>query len=337
MKHATRIAILLFFLPALSCRNQSGPAWKWTLEGRSYARPLLKDTRVYVVSQAGEIIAGNSSNGDKLWTTKVDGEILAEPAIQENRFFAATENGRIYALDASSGRILWQKREEGDGFTAPLTIGDDVLLAPSTNGTLYAMSCTDGRPLWNIPGNKKYSAGAIIQGSRIYVGGWAQDFLSINRDGAINWRFKAGQVIAEDAVINRNTVYFSGYDNYVHALDAISGRLIWRTAASQPTRPYLVRGSLIVASGRDFLVLRPEDGRIMQRLSPRSKILRCYVANDRLLFVTSKPGIYELDPGTPSIHPVIEPRFSIFKWAWQDSILVASDQLYGIYGFHAPK
>ena len=137
--------------------------------------------------------------------------------------------------------------------------------------------------------------------------------------------------------MDRNTVYFSAYDHYVYALDAISGRLIWRIAASQPTRPYLIRGNLIVASGRDFLVLRPEDGRIMQRLSSRSKILRCYVADDRMLFVTSKPGIYELDPGTPSIHPVIEPRFALFKWVWRDSILVASDQQYGIYGFQVPK
>lgn len=337
MRQATRVTILLFFLPVLSCRNQSSSVWKWTLESRSYAQPLLKDTRVYVVSQAGEIISGDPSNGDKQWTTKVDGPILAEPALQERRLFAATENGRIYALDANNGRILWQKRQEGDGFTAPLTIGDDVLLAPSSNGTLYAMSCTDGRPLWNIPGNKKYSAGAIIQGSRFYVGGWAQDFLSIGKDGAVNWRFRAGQIIAEDAVIHRNTVYFSAYDDYVYALDAISGRLIWRIAASRPTRPYLIGGNLIVASGQDFLVLRPVDGRIMQRLSPRSIILRCYAANDRMLFVTSKPGIYELDPRTPAIRPMIEPRFALFKWAWKDSILVASDQQYGIYGFKVPK
>lgn len=331
-RHAWIFILLLYS----SCRNPGTPLWNWSLESRSYAQPVLDGDVVYIVSQAGEIIAGNSRSGEKYWTYRAKGEIVAEPSLLANRLFAATRDGDVYALNAKSGKPLWQRRIQGDGFIAPLTATADLILAPSHSGTLYAFSPEDGSQLWAVPGNVKYNSQAIVNGSHIYIGGWAHDFLCFNLQGSLSWRFHASQIIVERAIVNKNVVYFSAYDHSVYALDAVSGTRLWEFTASEPGRVFLIQNHLILPDQKALIVLRAADGSPVHRIVPDAKILRCFQQNSSMILSTARGKIYELNPQEQQLKLLFQSPFPLYNFSSTHEIMVGADERFGIHGFQIP-
>lgn len=328
-RHAWFLILLLFS----SCRNAGAPIWNWSLESRSYAQPIFEGETVFVVSQAGEIISGNSRSGEKYWNYRAKGEIVAEPAVLANRVFAATRRGDVYALDAKSGKPLWQQRIDDDGFIAPLTANGNMVLAPSQKGTLYALSAENGSKLWAVPGNVKYNSKAVVNGAHIYIGGWAHDFLCLNLEGSLSWRFHASQIIVESAVVNKNVVYFSAYDHSVYALDAVSGTKLWEFTTTEPGRVFLIQDQLIFPAQEALIALRAGDGSLMHRFIPPAKILRCLQQNNSLILSTKNGNIYELDPQRQRMNLLFQSPFALYNLALSHEILIGTDETYGIHGF----
>ena len=328
-----KLTWLLFCVLVLftaGCQVDQTPLWQWKLESRSYADPVIDQNNVYIVSQSGEVIAGEFQTGKILWKQKVDGAILAAPALSTTSLFTATESGKIYALDRQTGNPIW-KRQLKDNFLAPLSLTSELVLVPSGKGILYAVSPATGETKWERPGNTKYNTPAVIHNEHILIGGWANSFYCLRLDGTINWTFKTGGIIAEEATTLKNSVFFSARDNYVYSLDVQTGRLLWRFPASQATRTVLVDGKIVFVDDLGILyVVQPENGNLIQKIHAKKQISQIYSFSNQCILVSG--NIFHVDLEHGKIESMYRLPQPLFKLARSNDMLIATDQLYTVFG-----
>ena len=322
------VSFLLLILAG--CGSGYEPVWQWPLESRSYAEPIVDGKTVYIVSQAGEVIAGSYETGKKAWIKKVNGAILASPAISARAVFAATQNGNVYALDKKTGNQIWTK-PFSDRFIAPVSLAGDLILVPSETGVLYGISQRDGVTRWTLAGYQKFNTRALVHRSFLLLGGWSNDFLCLGFDGSIKWGFKAAYPISGDAVVDQNTVYFPAYDGFVYALEIPSGRMRWHSPVKLPTNVIIQNRQLIVGSGNQLLVLSAQSGQLIRRVLVKKPIARLYASGNDCLIVSG--DVYRIDPISGRIEVLIRSSKPIFKIAITPKILIASDELFSISGF----
>jgi outer membrane protein assembly factor BamB len=268
----------------------------WSLQSRCYAQPILDGNNVYVVSQKGEVISGDIDTGKKNWSIKVNGPILADPDFNQDHLFVSTQNGSVIALKKKDGGVFWSVNYPTEPFTAPLTVVNEMLLAPSRTGTLYAFSTKDGQLLWKHEGNQKYNTKVIVKDPYLLIGGWNSDFFCFRMDGSINWKYKASFRIVENALVHNNDVYFTAHDSYIYALDIPTGNLKWRYRADydQPTEMLLIKNELLFGS-KDFLeILDPQTGKRIRRIETPRIVDRLYAWNNKCVFVSK--NVYIVDP-----------------------------------------
>lgn len=331
------LSLFIWLLTLTGCGDRlSIPVWRWTLESRCYAQPLVEENTVYVVSQAGEIIAGDIQTGAKTWQLRVEGSILTDPVIHGNAIIVATENGNICAVDKRKGFQLWKTKVQQDGFIAPLSADRDLLLAPSQTGILYALSARTGAVLWKLPGNVKYNARAVLNEPHIFLGGWSRDFLCLRWDGSINWRYHASDIIVDDALLHKNTVFFTAYDHFVYAMNAESGNLLWRFPSTQPLGLLLEGDTLYFASGQELVALNPDSGLPIRKFSAGIRISRTYAWKNHILLVGPQGKVYDLNPDSGTVRLFIHTQSPVFKIAFSQDKMIISDQTYSVLAFQIP-
>jgi len=328
------IGSLWILLTGIACRNSAEPLWKWSLKGRCYAQPVVENSVVYVVTQAGEIIAGHAGDGRKIWTRQVDGELLGSPAVNGKNLITVTRNGFVYAFDKSNGNQIWKKQVQ-DRFIAPLSSFGTQVMLPSETGTLYALSAEDGSIRWSLSGQTKFSAGALIHGSCILIGGWKRDFLCLKPDGSINWKFTAAHVIAETAVAHENMVFVSAYDHSVYALDIQTGRMLWQVPATEPSNLILLKNELLFVSGKDLVTASIHNGKVTRRLALGRTIQRIYPLEHYCLAVSE--DVYRIDPLSKQSSLLFRAPESFFRLVISEDAILASDNLYSVYGYANPE
>jgi outer membrane protein assembly factor BamB len=111
-------------------------------------------------------------------------------------------------------------------------------------------------------------------------------------DGSPAWTIELTphQAIAADA----DRVYVPCADA-IHAVDAATGSVVWRTTVNAPTAPLLVRsGWVIVAAERSLIALRATDGRELWRRDVGSIEVRPAIDGD-VLYVSLADGVGAFD------------------------------------------
>lgn len=325
--------LLLTISLLISCGSSTKLVWLWSLQSRCYAQPILDGNNVYIVSQKGEVISGDIDTGKKNWSIKVNGPILADPDFNQDHLFVSTQNGSVIALKKKDGGVFWSINYPAEPFTAPLTVVNEMLLAPSRTGTLYAFSTKDGQLLWKHEGNQKYNTKVIVKDPYLLIGGWNSDFFCFRMDGSINWKYKASFRIVENALVHNNDVYFTAHDSYIYALDIPTGNLKWRYRADydQPTEMLLIRNELLFGS-KDFLeILDPQTGKRIRRIETPRIVDRLYAWNNKCVFVST--NVYIVDPKKGGVEVLIPGKGPYFKIAFGKQRFVVSDENTGVYGY----
>jgi len=138
------------------------------------------------------------------WRARTDGRIRGTPAISDGAVFIGSFDGRVYALELSSGKLRW--RYDTDG--AALKSGDFGF---------------DRRSIQSSPA---VSNGVVFIGARdgfVYALGAG--------DGKLRWRYNHEiSWINSSPAIADGVVYDGSSDaHFVQALDAATGRELWRT------------------------------------------------------------------------------------------------------------
>jgi len=186
--------------------------WSFHTGGMVIGSPTVVGGVVYVGSDDGNFYAIDAGSGAQKWKFAAKSRVPSTPAVSSGNVYFTAYDGNLYALDAASGQQKWKFQTGGERRFA----GKHLHGVQPANETMPdPFDCFLSSPVvWN---------GAVFFGSgdgNIY---------SVNAGtGALNWKFKTGDVVHASPVIADGTLYIGSWDSYFYALDAASGQERWK-------------------------------------------------------------------------------------------------------------
>jgi outer membrane protein assembly factor BamB/orotate phosphoribosyltransferase len=169
--------------------------------------------------------------GEILWAVRVGDFVGASPAIDVVRgvaFLAVNHRTRaseVLAIDLACGRVLWRRTAAAESYARPGLCDPNHVIVAANDGVVRSLSRTDGEVRWETKLPAQVKGWITVDGSRCFLG---------------------------------------CFDGCLYALDAISGRKLWRRKLADwlLVHPVAIRGQVVVPSASHLCSLSQDDGSI---------------------------------------------------------------------------
>lgn len=175
--------------------------WQWNgagADGKKQAghlsvpdlvQPITGGGMIYMV--AADTVYAFNQTGSVVWTRGGMGTLSATPAYANGYIYVGSGNGTIYQLRSDNGQIVTNAVLGGQLNNAPL-ITSTALVIGSSSGIVYSLDPTNLTKKW------QYTANSPIVSPATYS-------------------------------LNKNMVFVNAQDLNVHAINAQTGALVWKT------------------------------------------------------------------------------------------------------------
>jgi outer membrane protein assembly factor BamB len=198
---------------------------RWTTNLRSHleSSPMALGGRLYIGTDRTNVAALRASDGKVLWQFNSPGAIKASPSVHAGRVYVADYEGSMFCLDADTGKPVWRTNTtkvapfgEGGFYSSP-AIGFGRAYAARDDGTVFAFDLTDGRVAWSFPTDRYiYGSPALakVPGTppSVYIGSYDEHLYALDaRSGKELWRFDVGGPVPGTATVIGHTVYTSSF------------------------------------------------------------------------------------------------------------------------------
>ena len=212
-------------------------------------------------------------------------------------------NARIRALDKKTGKVKWEYDITKDGDQRqfhgdPLITDELVIIGTDGNtGRVYAFERSTGVVRWKYRVNERGVASDIVRlGDSIYAVTLGDELLSLDlKSGNTNWTFHGGYsgqdcLTCSSPAAANDRVYFGGLDGFAYALNAQSGKLIWkRDLGAKVTTSAAIQGTdlYLGTAKRHLYRLNADSGDVLgdteTQAAPNGRLL--LVENSLLAFL----------------------------------------------------
>lgn len=214
----------------------------WMRQGLAsiYASPAYSDGRVFVGDDAGFVSAINARNGKLLWKEPTGARIVGSPATKDNLVIVPSADGRIYAFHAKNGKLRWTVKAEEPVLGAIRIVGDTIFVGASDH-KMRALDLRTGKELWTYNDVEGYiETLPLVTDEMVIFGAWDRTLYALKRkDGSLRWKWQVphpGIMYSPAAVwpvMAQGKVFVADPERALTALDAQSGKMLWRTYQSQ--------------------------------------------------------------------------------------------------------
>jgi len=247
---------------------------RWTFKPpfriQDIALPGTDGTNVYTGTPGGMVYSLDGGTGTVRWATFV-GDSAAVPYSPVTsggnvyvsftvRSGATPDSGGIMALDAATGNAQWRfyfpratPVTTPRGWIRPAVAGN-LVVAPTEGTALYALDRVTGKVAWQgVPGEVAgQGIGAVAASQdRVFVGFNSGDIVALDAaTGREIWRSAEVQLSVKRIIADRDRLYVT-YLGPLGVLDASTGTLLWRT--SFPVLEAVVDDNRVYAAGSEGL------------------------------------------------------------------------------------
>ncbi|MFC1764297.1 PQQ-binding-like beta-propeller repeat protein, partial [Planctomycetota bacterium] len=225
--------------------------WQQELGTELRGEPTVYSERLYAGSSKGELFALDIRDGSVLWSYEADEktgaayQYYSAPAESGDRIYIGGAGSIVYCLDVVKGRLLWKHKVSDWVRSKPLVIGDMVYVA-TMDGHLYALrdNGSQAEELRKVKVNE-HGFTTDLAGSEKGILAAGKDMILYSvfpETFYLNWKHGIVDGAWVDGKFYRikleggppsltavdGIVYCGGKDHFVHALDAETGKEIWR-------------------------------------------------------------------------------------------------------------
>jgi outer membrane protein assembly factor BamB len=196
-------------------------------------------------------------------------------------------NGKIRALDKKNGQVKWQYDIRKDGeqsqFHGDPLITDELLIIGTDGkiGHVYAFERTTGAVRWKYQVNDRGVASDVIRlGQNVYFVTLGNELVCVALGtGNVKWSFHSGYAGSDDCLTcsspaaAEGRVFFGGLDGFAYALDAQSGKLIWkRDLGAKVTTSAAIQGrDLYLGTGKHQLYrMNTDSGEVLREIETQA-------------------------------------------------------------------
>lgn len=217
------------------CRNPTPTC------GAVWSSPALSPSGelVLVGSHDGLLHAIDARTGREAWAAPTGkGWTDSSPAVSADGELAlvGSEDASLYCFERKSGRLVWRFRT-GFGVWSSPTLSGRVAFFGSSDHRVYAVDVATGAQVWSFAtGGEVLSSPAVSpDGGRVLVGSFDKKLYAIDAATGVEvWSVAAESGVYSSPAFSRDgeVAYVGslGADGHVYALNASTGRVLWRAA-----------------------------------------------------------------------------------------------------------
>ncbi len=242
--------------------NEIGNPWTIELRENVVATPVLSGGRLYVTTEAGEVIGVNTENGAEVSRFRLGGgRVWGSPVVSGGHLIISNfDRKTTSAVRLSDGRPAWSTSDAGASVSDVVAAGQNVLVG-SLDGSLHALDAVDGGVRWQFKTDGWVTGAPLVAGDTIYAGTMAGSVYALTLDGQQRWQFaldgtKKPEFRATPTLVSGTLVAVSRR-GIVIGLDPATGQQRWRSEiadARLDASPLAVDGSVFLVTTKHVLI-----------------------------------------------------------------------------------
>ena len=228
----------------------AGARWRFATGGPVESSPAVADEIVYFGSGDGRLYAADLATGREMWHFDAGASVDGSPAVGASAVYVTSRDRRLSAVDRASGRRIWSLAFGEDlpfawgyeVFLSSPALDGDSLYVGAGDGGVYRVRAVDGKVVWRFPTGGRVRSSPAVAGGVVYAGSFDGVLYAIDaRSGRERWKYategasidsgKWGfdrRSINSSPAVADGIVTFGSRDAHQYALDAATGRLLWR-------------------------------------------------------------------------------------------------------------
>lgn len=210
---------------------------KWTRQeqGDIGSGVAVTGNRVIYTNTNGDIKALSIRSGKLLWQFSAKGKIYATPLVAGNRVIVPCTDAQVYCLDARNGRVLW-RQPTGKAIVSSPALYRNMAIIAGSDGHCRAWDIATGKQQWDFDSVRNFvETKPLVYNGKVYFGSWGNDFYALDAaTGKRTWTWNNGssnRMFSPAAcwpVASGNKIFIVAPDQYMTALDAATGQVLWR-------------------------------------------------------------------------------------------------------------
>ncbi|HEY0732784.1 MAG TPA: PQQ-binding-like beta-propeller repeat protein [Chitinophagaceae bacterium] len=173
-----------------------------------------------------------------LWSVHTAGPLIGSAVTDGNVVYFGSADHHLYAVQITNGNLLWKYPTGGTIRSTPLMVGENIIVN-SGDGILYCLD-KKGKPVWKFTtgGEKNYAlysyadyyhSSPVADGNMIYFGSGDHHIYAVDATtGKLVWKYLTGDVVHSRGATDREQVYFGSFDGHLYALDKRTGAFKWK-------------------------------------------------------------------------------------------------------------
>src|SRR6266568_2724517 len=230
--------------------------WRIPVGGELTSSGLALAHGMIYLALAGHFIAAlDANNGQERWRFDTVGVVRAAPLVVGRVLLVASGANSLWCLDALTGEQYWVFHSEDALMqfwptrTPPVVAGGLVYVALGASSEFNALDLRTGRKVWEVSLPERVTGGPVFNEVQrlVYLVTWSGRVVAFAaRSGKILWdvHLPAGSE-SSPALSPGNVLYLGSFDGYLYALDALTGRLRWRSfiGSAVTASPLVVQGT----------------------------------------------------------------------------------------------
>ena len=203
--------------------------------------------------------------------------------------------------------------------------------APSAPAAVVPEPASAAAPaqVWRARAGRRFTGRLVVAGETIYGGGVDRKVYAVNlASGQTEWSSRLGGLIGGGVLVSGDTVYAASSrpEGRVYALDARTGRRLWRTTTGPVGAPLaLVDGMLVAETQRGEVIgLDPKDGTVRWRRRVGTARIPAVAGDSGTLIVATVDSLFRLTTRDGKVvRRAASPGAIVSPWIAHRGLLVA--------------
>ena len=297
--------------------------WVYHSNANVVSTPAYVNKLVIFGNSLGKIEAISVKDGKSKWSYQTGGGIYSSAAVDGNHVVIGSGDGNIYCLNNKTGKVIWTVKT-GASVLGAVTIADHVAYVGGSDHNFRAIDVVSGKELWNFDGlSGSVVSKPLIYEGKVIFGSWDTNLYSLNKtDGTLLWKWNNGSAVRHlspamcNPVAHDGVIYIVAPDKFLSAIDAITGKTLWRTNAAT------VRESIGISEDKKLIYGKTMNDEIVAFKTDRTKgelawKLNCGFGYEHVpsMLIENNGKVYF---GTKSgVTYSIDPRMQKVNWAYK--------------------
>lgn len=326
------LTLLLGLIPVESFAGDSllKPRWQSQLSAPFNKSPIIGEQLIYAAPSDGSLFALDQHTGKTVWSLPAESIWDRGVTLHDDILVVCYRDASVAGLNSNTGRALWQtslgdlncQRDSvavgNDLYVSTTYVGPGLKGSPLIGAKLFKLDLYSGKVQWELTTDTFLLQTASVDDQQLFVGGsfidpdFTEDeggpayyYLVDTQTGGIKWRAYSEDGLPKTLFLNEGVASYIAYQDFVQALDAKTGKPLWRRDTENWVSAFLgAKNTLFFGSANTFVhSWNQQDGRVNWRYNMPGSSFEYLLVAPRLVggtlwFLSQKGQVFSLDAKT---------------------------------------